>query len=70
MKTIRCQLQEIHTLGHSVLEITQNYSMGFIDVMEMMGQIHCVNVAIGKITQEICEEYEINQKAVQMMLNL
>lgn len=69
MKTIKGQLQEIHTLGNSVLEITQNYSMGFIDVMEMMGQIHSVNVAIGRVTLEICDEYEINQKAVQMMLN-
>ena len=70
MITLKKQLDKIQELGHSVLEITKNYECGFISVNEMMGQIHEVHLAMGRIKVEICEEYGINQVAVDLMLHL
>jgi ACT domain-containing protein len=69
MKTIKGQLQEIHTLGNSVLEITQNYSMGFISVTEMMMQISSVKIEMDNVREDIRDEYMINDIAINILLN-
>ena len=70
MTTIKQQLQLIHSEGSNVLEITENYKMGFITVTELMGQLMSVAMKVEEIKEEIKTEYNINNEAISLMLQM
>jgi hypothetical protein len=70
MTTIKQQLQLIHSEGSNVLEITENYKMGFITVTEMMGQLLSVTAQVDALKNEIKKEYNINDVAIALMLQM
>ena len=70
MKTIKQKLELINSEGSNVLEITENYKMGFITVTELMGQLMSVAMNVEAIKEEIKTEYNINNEAIQLMLQM
>ena len=70
MTTIKQQLQLIHSEASNVLEITENYKMGFITVTEMMGQLLSVTAQVDALKNEIKKEYNINDVAISLMLQM
>jgi hypothetical protein len=70
MRTIKQKLQLIHSEGSNVLEITENYKMGFITVTELMGQLMSVAMKVEEIKEEIKTEYNINNEAISLMLQM
>ena len=70
MRTIKQKLELINSEGSNVLEITENYKMGFITVTELMGQLMSVAMKVEAIKEEIKTEYNINNEAIQLMLQM
>ena len=70
MTTIKQQLQLIKNEASNVLEITENYKMGFITVTEMMGQLLSVTAQVDALKNEIKKEYNINDVAIALMLQM
>jgi hypothetical protein len=70
MRTIKQKLQLINNEGSNVLEITENYKMGFITVTELMGQLMSVAMQVEVIKAEIKTEYNINDEAIALMLQM
>ena len=70
MKTIKQKLQLINNEGSNVLEITENYKMGFITVTEMMGQLTAVTSQVDALKTEIKKEYNINDVAIALLLKM
>ena len=70
MRTIKQKLELINSEGSNVIEITENYKMGFITVTEMMGQLMSVAMNVEAIKEEIKTEYNINNEAIQLMLQM
>jgi hypothetical protein len=70
MTTIKQQLQLINNEGSNVLEITENYKMGFITVTEMMGQLMSVTMQVEATKTEIKKEYNINDVAIALLLQM
>jgi len=70
MTTIKQKLQLINNEGSNVIEITENYKMGFITVTEMMGQLMSVAMKVEEIKEEIKTEYNINNEAIALMLQM
>ena len=70
MTTIKQQLQLIKNEASNVLEITENYKMGFITVTEMMGQLLSVTAQVDVLKNEIKKEYNINDVAIALMLQM
>ena len=67
---IKQKLELINSEGSNVLEITENYKMGFITVTEMMGQLLSVTAQVDAIKKEIKTEYGINDMAISLMLQM
>lgn len=65
---IKQKLKLINSEGSNVLEITENYKMGFITVTEMMGQLMSVTAQVDAIKAEIKKEYGINDSAISLLL--
>ncbi len=70
MTTIKQKLQLINNEGSNVIEITENYKMGFITVTELMGQLMSVAMQVEVIKAEIKTEYNINDEAIALMLQM
>lgn len=70
MRTLKQNLDLITSEGSNVIEITENYKMGFITVTELMGQLMSVAMNVEAIKEEIKTEYNINNEAIQLMLQM
>jgi hypothetical protein len=70
MKTIQQQLSEIRNSCNLIKDIVNNYECGFITITEMLGQISNVQHDVICIKNEISIEYDINLKAIDLMLTM
>lgn len=70
MRTLKQNLDLITSEGSNVIEITENYKMGFISVNEMLHQIMSVAMNVEVIKNEIKDEYNINDNAISLMLQM
>jgi hypothetical protein len=70
MRTIKQKLELINSEGSNVIEITENYKMGFITVTELMGQLMSVAMQVEVIKADIKTEYNINDEPIQLMLQM
>jgi hypothetical protein len=68
---IKQKLQLINNEASNVIEITENYKMGFITVSELMGQLMIVAMNVEVIKNEIKDEYNINDDdVISLMLQM
>jgi hypothetical protein len=70
LKTIGQRLTEIKDLSHLIEMVVNHYNMGLITISEKHNQIINILNKIHNIQIEICEEYEININAINLMLTL
>jgi hypothetical protein len=70
MRTIHSQLAEIKKSAEVIRSITENYSCGFITIVEMLAQIQTIQNGINGTKAEIEIEYGINTQAVDLMLTM
>jgi hypothetical protein len=70
LKTIGQRLTEIKDLSNLIEMVVNHYNMGLITISEKHNQIIDILNKIHNIQIEICEEYEINFNALNLMLTL
>jgi hypothetical protein len=70
LKTIGQRLTEIKELSNLIEMVVNHYNIGLITMSEKHNQITDILNKIHNIQIEICEEYEININAVNLMLTL
>lgn len=70
MKTIQSQLSEIRNSYNVVKDIVNNYECGFITITEMLGQLMSASMQVEVIKTAIKTEYNINDEAISLMLQM
>ena len=70
MKTIQQKLSEIRNSYGEVKDIVNNYECGFITITEMHGQLMSTSMQVEAIKTAIKTEYNINDEAISLMLQM
>jgi hypothetical protein len=70
MEAIKNQLSEMCKLACEISDISYNFKMGFISLPEMLGQIKTIEYKIECIKFEIRNEFDINDNAIHLLLQM
>jgi hypothetical protein len=70
MTTIQQQLSQINEFAQQIVKNVNDYQAGFITMNEMTVQVYFMTLEITKAKVSICNEYGINETAVDLMLNM